>query len=157
MLKNSFLEFYGVAQESVRNGSNEKWLKNVTVSTAPAADNQSISLNANFTYCSFYPFEGARREGKTYVWTSPQGFSLGRQDLGKYATKVSPQVCLKYLISYDVTERTKTYWSVSLKEEKSSKIAFLLNLIYNCPCIIKDMTIDEKGMSGTVLLDVTAT
>jgi len=87
ILKNSFIEFYGEAQENVRNRSNEKWLKNVTVSTAPAADNQSISLNANFTYCSFYPFEGARKEGKTYVWTSPQGLASG----GRISANMPPK------------------------------------------------------------------
>ena len=157
MLKDGFIENYGAAQESIRKRGSEKWLKSVSVSTAPGADGHSVSLTANFTYSSFYPFEGSRKEGKTYVWTAPQGLSLGRQDLDRYVNKVSPRVCLKYLINYDVTERTKTFWSISVKEEKSSRIAFLLNLIYSCPCVIKDMTIDEKGMSGSVLLDATET
>jgi hypothetical protein len=156
MLKDKFVEKYGKAQTAIKASGNEKWIKSVTVTTTPLPDSQAISLNANFTYSSYYPFEGAKKEGRNYVWSSPHGESIGRQDLAGYAPpKTAPYVCLKYLINYDVTERSKTQWTVSVREDKYPRIAFLLNLIYACPCILKDMTIDEKGLSGTVLLDMT--
>jgi len=156
MLKDKFIEKYSEEQDGIRKKGYEKWLKSVTVTTVPVPDSQAMSINVHFTYSSYYPFEGAKKEGKNYIWTSLYGQTLGRQDLDRFPlSKVGPYVCLKYLINYDVTERSKTQWVVLLKEDKYPRIAFLLNLIYDCPCIVKDMTIDEKGLSGTVLLDIT--
>ena len=156
MLKDMFIEKYGAIQDEISSSGNEKWLKNVTLTTAPTPDRQGIS--ANFTYASYYPFDGAKKEGNIYVWTLPYGESLSRQNLAEFTqSRVTPYVCLKYLINnYTVTERSANKWTISLKESKYPRISFILNLIYDCPCIIKDMAIDGSGgLSGTVIIDAT--
>jgi hypothetical protein len=156
LLKDRFIEKYAEVQDTVRKRGHEEWLKSVSVSTAPAPESQAMTVNVTFTYSSYYPFAGAKKEGKTYVWTSTYGEKLGREALAQHGdSKAGPYVCLKYFINYDVIERSKTQWTVSLKEDKSPRVAFLLNLIHSCPCIVRDMMIDDKGLSGTVLLDVT--
>ena len=155
MLKDKFIEKYGEAEREVKWSGSEKWLKNVTLTIAPTPDRQSIS--ANFIYASYYPFNGAKKEGNIYVWTSPYGESFSRQNVAEFTRSlVSPYICLKYLINYTVTERAGNKWTVLLKEDKYSRISFLLNLIYECPCSIKEMTIDANGgLSGTVVIDTT--
>ena len=154
MLKDRFIQKYSEVQRDIDGSKHEKWLERVTLTSASTRDRESIAVN--FKYASYYPFEGAKREGNAYSWTVPYGQSLARADL-KDATPppVAPYVCLKYLIHYPVTERSGDRWTVSLKEDKYPRIAFLLNLIYNCPCAIKELTIDDKGLSGTVILDGT--
>jgi hypothetical protein len=152
MLKDKFIEKYSEVQREISGSGHEKWLKSVTLTTAPTPDRESIAVS--FTYASYYPFEGAKQDGNEYSWTRPYGESFSRENLKSFsASPVGAYVCLKYLIHYPVSERTGNKWTVSLKENKYPKIAFLLNLIYNCPCAIKDMRIDDKGLSGTVVLN----
>ena len=152
MLKDKFIEKYSDVQKEINRSGHEKWLKSVTLNTTPAPDRQAIAVN--FTYASYYPFEGAKKEGNTYSWTRPYGESLSRENLKSFSPPpVGPYVCLKYLIHYPVTERAGSKWTVSLKEDKYPRIVFLLNLMYACPCAIKEMTINDKGLSGTVVLD----
>lgn len=153
MLKEKFIQRYSDVQKEISRSGGEKWLKNVALTSAPTPDRQSISVN--FTYASFYPFEGAKKEGNIYTWTRPYGESLSRDNLKSFVSSpAGSHVCLKYFINYPITERgAGNRWTVSLKETQYPKIVFLMNLIYDCPCAVKDMTIDEKGLSGTVIID----
>ncbi len=152
LLKDKFIEKYGDVGSEISRSAGQKWLKSLTLTTSGSHDRQMLS--ANFVYSSFYPFSGAKREGNAYVWTLPYGESLSRADLKEFSSSpVSPYVCLKYLLNYTVMERTGDNWTLSIKESKYPRITFLLNLIYDCPCAVKEMTMDEKGLSATVVLE----
>lgn len=152
MLKNKFIEKYSEVLSELDAANGEKWLKGVTLTTTPTPDRQAIAVT--FNYASFYPFQGAKKDGNGYTWAKPYGESFSREDLKAFSrASAGPYVCLKYFINYPVSERVGNRWTISLKEEKHSRIVFLMNLIYSCPCAIKDLSIDEKGLSGTVVVD----
>ena len=154
MLKDRFITKYGEIQEELRRSNTEKRLKNITFTTVPNPDGQTMS--ANFTYASYYPFVGSKKEGNNYIWSKSYTERLTRQDLSKYApAPAAADVCMRYFLKYEVTERTTDHWTLSLKEPKHPRIAFLMNLLYECPSVIKDMTIDDNGLSGTVFVDAT--
>jgi len=150
--KNIFISKFADAQDEVAGSRGEKWLKRVVAKTEQNPDGQSILVDVTFTYNSYYPFTGSKKEGKEYVYTRSYNERLTRQDIGRYQiSDTGLETCLKYLINYDVVERSPQWWLISLKEEKYPRVVFLLRVLSRCPCVIKDMSIDGSGgMSGTV-------
>lgn len=151
MAKKEMIKKYTEAAEELAS-RDDQWLKKFEAKFIQGT--LDVKSDAILTYESFYPFSGAKKEGGLYSWAKSQGASFGRDKIekGQAETKGS-FVCLKYFINYEVTERRGKKWTVTLKEKDYPKITFLLNLIYRCPCIIKDMSIDENGLVATVVVD----
>ncbi len=151
-LKDNFIDKYAEIQAGVEKDKT-KWLRTVQARTIKEA--QAVSIDASFTYASYYPYANFRKEGKEYIWTNPLGEKLGREDLDRYSSygaEVSSYYCLKYFINYEVTERSSDRWIVQMQEKQHDKIVFLMNLIQKCPCLIRELSIDKNGMNATVEL-----
>ena len=152
VLKDKFINKYAEVQSDVEKDKT-RWLKNIQAKTIK--ETHAVSTDVSITYASYYPHINYKKEGKEYVLTDLSGEKLGREVLDMYSSygaEVNFHHCLKYLINYEITERSSDRWVVHLQEKQYDKIVFLLNLIQKCPCLIRDIAIDRNGMNATVEL-----
>ncbi len=151
VVKEEFLKHYTEVVDGVIASHGDKWLQNLQFKTTLSP--QNVEGDTVFTYASFYPFSGSKKQGNGYEMTESYSNKLARQDMSRYIPPdVEPYVCLKYLIHYDVTGRVGDSWTVIIREKDYGRILFVLNLLQRCPCVIRDMTVDKGGMDATVAI-----
>ncbi len=114
------------------------------VQASASSTDMAVTARLTVKFISFYPFEGAVKEGDHYSWDKNVSIEKGRPDIAAGSYREGA-VCLGEMLKggWDVTQRSGDVWHLKLADNSYSNFIHKVNTGVGCQVSLKSLTLTQ--------------